>query len=82
MILKLLMPHVAKVTTSWVKVACGRNHTLFHKIEGIYVQQVNKWCDHIIHKAGAAIGKTSALLWFIAYDPAIENEQSWGAAKV
>jgi hypothetical protein len=38
--LKLLMPHVAKVTTSWVKVACGRNHTLFRKIEGIYVQQV------------------------------------------
>jgi hypothetical protein len=34
------MTHVAKVTASWVKVACGRNHPLFHIIGGIYVQQV------------------------------------------
>ncbi len=46
MILKLLMPHVAKVTVGWVKVACGRNHTLFRKIKGIYVQQV-MWHNQI-----------------------------------
>ncbi len=34
------MTHVAKVIASWVKVAYGRNHTLFHRIEGIYVQQM------------------------------------------
>ncbi len=53
---------------------------MYNKWCGIIKQ--SRWCDHIIHMAGAAIGKASALPWFITCDPAIENEQSRGATKV